>query len=177
MRIKDDFTKEMFLDYFKKIWASGKSYEEMKKLYRSINMNSFDFKIKLPKNASIHYYEEDKNSGYVEFYIPLNKAKGYISVFWGMNMDKSLREIINSTLEKIRIADVQIGKVKDFRKTKIVEGRWKNLALGTGPIKYTIMKREYENYILVEAINAGENREIEKEAIIALNLIAKTFKP
>ena len=177
VRIKDDFTKEMFLDYFMKVWSSGKPYEEMKKLYKSIDLNSFDFKIDLPQNAKIHYYEESKGEGYVEFYIPLHRARGYISVFWGLDVNKPLRQIINSTLEKIRIADVQIGKIKDFRKIKIAEGRWKTLVLGTGPIKYIIMERKYENYILVQAVNAEEDREIEKEAMIALDLIAKTFKP
>ena len=175
--LKDDFTKQMFLDYFMKVWASGKPYEEMKKLYRSIDMDSFDFKIDLPQNARIHYYEETDHEGYVEFYIPLRKARGYISVFWGMDINRPLKQIINSTLEKIRIADVQIGKIKDLRKTKIAEGRWKNLVLGTGPIKYTIMERNYDNYILVQAVNAEEDREIEREAMIALDIIAKTFKP
>ena len=177
VRIKDDFTKHMFMDYFMKVWDSGKPYKEMKKLYKSIDVNSFNFKINLPQNARIHYYEETDHEGYVEFYIPLRKARGYLSVFWGVNLDKPLKQIINGTLEKIRIADVQIGRIKDLRKTKIAEGRWKNLVLGTGPIKYTIMERNYENYILVQAINAEEDREIEREAMIALDIIAKTFNP
>ncbi len=177
VRIKDDFTRETFIDYFKKIWATGKPYEDMKKLYQSISINDFEFKINFPQNAKIHYYEESPNGGYVEFYIPLRRAKGYISIFWGVDVDKPLREIINSTLEKIRIADVQISKIRDMRKTKVVEGRWKNLVLGTGPIKYTIMENDYNSYILVQAVNAEEDREIEREAMIALDLIAKTFKP
>ncbi len=177
VRIKDDFTRETFIDYFIKIWTSGKPYQQMKKLYNDIDIDDFDFKIELPRNARIHYYDEDQNKGYVEFYIPLRRARGYISVFWGLDIDKPLREIINSTLEKIRIANVQISKIKDLRKMRIIEGRWKNLVLGTGPIKYTIIDRRFGSYILVQAVNAGEDRDIEREAMIALDLIAKTFRP
>ncbi len=176
VRIKDDFTRETFLDYFNRIWEYSIPYKEMKKLYKNIRIENFEFQINLPKKARVHYLEYEDDEGYVEFYIPLVNARGYISVFWREGVNRDIEMLVNDTLEKIRVASIQMGEVKNKGIMQIVEGRWKNLVLGTGPIKYRIIYKADRTYIIVEAINADENREIEKEAMIALDLITDTFK-
>jgi hypothetical protein len=111
----------------------------------------------------------------VEFYIPLINAKGYISVFWFEENTGTIEDLVNRTTEKIRAASVQLGDIKSTGTMKVVDGRWKNLVLGSGPIKYRIMSRDGKIYLIVEAVNAGERREVEREAMIALDLIADTF--
>ncbi|NPA74826.1 MAG: TrmB family transcriptional regulator [Euryarchaeota archaeon] len=175
VRIRDEFTRETLLDYFNRVWEHGKDYKEMKELYRRVRPEDFEFTMNLPSKARIHYVEIDEKEGYVEFYIPLINAKGYISVFWFEENAGTVEELINKTSEKIRAASVQLGEIKSTGTMKIVEGRWKNLVLGSGPIKYRIMGRGNKIYLIVEGINAGERRDVEREAMIALDLIADTF--
>ncbi len=177
VRIKDDFTRETMMDYFMRMWELGVDYKEMKERYQSTSLKDFEFSLSLPKKGRIHYVEYWDDEGYVEFYIPLVNAKGYISVFWFHDRDWTPEEYINSTLDKIRIASVQTGETVKQGKTTIIDGRWKNILLGTGPIKYRIINQGKRTYLLVEAVNAGENREVEREAMITLDLIADTFKP
>ena len=176
VRIKDDFTRETFLDYFNRIWEHAIPYHKMKELYKKVNIQNLGFKINLPKKARVHYFEYSDDSGYIEFYIPLINARGYLSVFWKKGGEEDIDTLISDTLEKIRVASVQLGEAKTKGGMKVVEGRWKNLVLGTGPIKYRVFLGENSTYMLVEAVNADENREIEREAMIALDLIADTFK-
>ncbi|GEM_PF-868731 len=176
VRIKDDFTRETMLDYFNKVWEQGVDYEEMKRRYQNISLDDFEFQINLPAKARIHYFEQWDHEGYVEFYIPLMNAKGYISIFWLSDHAADVNDLINLTLDKIRIASVQLGEIKTKNGAMIAEGRWKNILLGTGPIKYRIFLSKDKSYVLVEAVNAGENREIEREAMITLDLIADTFR-
>ncbi len=177
VRIKDDFTRETLLDYFNRVWNLGVDYPKMKQRYQSTKLEDFDFTINLPRKGRIHYVEYWDEEGYVEFYIPLVNAKGYISVFWFHDRELEPMELINMTLDKIRIASVQTGEIRNMENMVVVDGRWKNILLGTGPIKYRIINHGNRTYLIVEAINAGENREIEREAMIALDLIANTFKP
>ena len=176
VRIKDDFTRETFLDYFNRIWEHSVPYKEMKKLYKNVNIDDFEFHLNLPKKAKVHYMEYTDGEGYVEFYIPLVNARGFISIFWKNKSVKDIDMLINETQEKIRVATVQIKETKTDDHTHIIEGRWKNLVLGTGPIKYRIIYKPKKTYIIVEAVNADENMEVEKEAMITLDLIANTFK-
>ncbi len=176
VRIKDDFTRETFLDYFNRIWEHSIPYKEMKKLYKNARIEGFEFRMNLPKKARVHYLESTDDEGYIEFYIPLVNARGYISVFWKKGIKRDIEMLVNDTLEKIRVASIQMGEVKNKGIMQIVEGRWKNLVLGTGPIKYRILYKGDRTYIIVEAVNADENREIEKEAMITLDLITDTFK-
>jgi len=174
--IKDDFTRETLMDYFNKVWEQGVDYNEMKKRYHNVKLEDFDFRINLPLKGRIHYVEYWDDEGYVEFYIPLVNASGYLSVFWLHDVSLEPMELVNMTYDKIRIASMQ-GEVKNHEDMVIVEGRWKNMLLGTGPIKYRILNQGSRTYMLVEAVNAGENREIEREAMITLDLIADTFTP
>ncbi len=174
--IKDDFTRETLMDYFNKVWDQGVDYNEMKKRYHNVKLEDFDFRINLPSKGRIHYVEYWDDEGYVEFYIPLVNASGYLSVFWLHDVSLEPMELVNMTYDKIRIASMQ-GEVKNHKDMIIVEGRWKNMLLGTGPIKYRIINQGSRTYMLVEAVNAGENREIEREAMITLDLIADTFTP
>ncbi len=174
--IKDDFTRETMLDYFNKVWEQGVDYVDMKKRYSSVKLEDFEFHISIPTKGRIHYFEIWDSEGYVEFYIPLVNAKGYISIFWLHNVGEDPKDIINLTYDKIRIASVQYGEVRKHGNMTVVEGRWKNLLLGTGPIKYRIFGNGSKTYVIVEAVNAGENREIEREAMITLDLIADTFR-
>jgi hypothetical protein len=175
VRIRDEFTRETLLDYFNRVWEHGRDYSEMKSLYQRVRPEDFEFTMNLPSKARVHYVEIDGNEGYVEFYVPLINAKGYISVFWFDKNAGTIDELINKTSEKIRAASVQLGKVKSAGTMKVVDGRWKNLVLGSGPIKYRIMGRNDRIYLIIEAVNAGERREVEREAMIALDLIADTF--
>ncbi len=177
VRIKDDFTRETMLDYFNRVWNLGVDYEKMKEIYQNTKLEDFDFTLNLPRKGRIHYVEYWDDEGYVEFYIPLVNAKGYISVFWFHDRDVEPMELINMTLDKIRIASVQTGDVKNTGNMIVIDGRWKNILLGTGPIKYRIINNGRRTYLLVEAVNAGENREVEREAMITLDLIADTFRP
>ncbi len=174
--IKDDFTRETMLDYFNKVWEQGVDYKDMKKRYNSVKLEDFEFHISIPTKGRIHYFETWDSEGYVEFYIPLVNAKGYISIFWLHDVGDDPKDIINLTYDKIRIASVQYGEVRKHGNMTVVEGRWKNLLLGTGPIKYRILGNGNRTYVIVEAVNAGENREIEREAMITLDLIADTFR-
>ncbi len=174
--IRDDFTRETMLDYFNRVWELGVDYEVMKKRYQNVSIEDFEFQMNLPAKARVHYYEQWDDEGYVEFYVPLMNAKGYISVFWLHDVPADVQELINMTLDKIRIASVQLGEVRNHRGVTIVDGRWKNMLLGTGPIKYRIYHYGNKTYVVAVAVNAGENREIEREAMIALDLIADTFK-
>ncbi len=177
VRIKDDFTRETMLDYFNRVWDLGVDYEKMKEIYQNTKLEDFDFTLNLPRKGRIHYVEYWDDEGYVEFYIPLVNAKGYISVFWFHDRDVEPMELVNMTLDKIRIASVQTGDVRNTGHMVVIDGRWKNILLGTGPIKYRIINNGRRIYLLVEAVNAGENREVEREAMITLDLIADTFRP
>ncbi len=175
VRIRDEFTRETLLDYFNRVWDHGKAYKEMKEIYRRVRPDDFEFTMNLPSKARIHYVEIDENEGYVEFYIPLINAKGYISVFWFEENAGTVEELVNRTSVKIRAASVQLGDVKSTGTMKMADGRWKNLVLGSGPIKFRILSRNKKIYVIIEAVNAGERREVEREAMIALDLIADTF--
>ena len=175
VRIKDEFTRETMYDYFNRVWEHSIEYQRMKEIYQKVKLEDFEFQINLPLKARTHYVEMGQDEGYIEFYIPLINAKGFLSIFWFKLNSESINDLIEKTVNKIRAASVQLGNMKNNGNMKIVEGRWKNLVLGTGPIKYRILSGGKSIYLIIEAINAGERRDLEREAMIALDLIADSF--
>lgn len=178
--LRDDFTYETLLDYYDILWNESKDLNSVLEMYQ--RKHKFQFKLNLPRAAKINYIDLNEES-YVEYYIPLGYASGFISVFWFKGRsEEPVDSLVRRYGEKIRVASLDIISIEDVKfaghKGNLVRGRWRNIVLGTGPINYITFYCDKKDitYTVAYAVNAGEKIELEKDGMEEVEAIASTFR-